>query len=97
MTIEYDEKGKFFTNVVAKSAIPAVIQTLTNRIEGHVYVRPGTRLKDELDQASQFLAVTNAVVYQAGGEKLYECGFMAVNLDHVVWIIPDDRTSGGSE
>ena len=49
MTIRYDDKGKYFTDVVTKDAIRADIQTLTHRVKGDVHVRIGERIKDELD------------------------------------------------
>jgi hypothetical protein len=46
MTTEYDEKGKFYTNVVSKVAVPSIIQTTTHLIRGFVHVRQGDRYKD---------------------------------------------------
>ncbi len=102
MSIQYDEKGKIFTNIVSKSPIPAVIQTITHRIEGCLYTRPGTRIKDELNQADPFIAVTDAVVFDQTGNLLYERDFIAINRDHVVWVIPDEKKAaeyqpGGAE
>ena len=34
MTIEYDEKGKIFTDIVSKVAIQATIQTTTHMMRG---------------------------------------------------------------
>ena len=49
MTIEYDTKGKIFTNIISKETTPAAIQTTTHRIEGEVHIRQSARFKDELD------------------------------------------------
>jgi predicted esterase YcpF (UPF0227 family) len=95
MSIRYDEEGKIFTNIIPKEILHAVIQTVNQRILGNVYVRPEDRLKDELNRAEQFLAVTDAVVMdQAGLHQLYECGFLAVNRDHIVWLMPTDEIRG---
>ncbi|RPI29521.1 MAG: hypothetical protein EHM70_15610 [Chloroflexota bacterium] len=91
MTIQYDEKGKIFTNVISKEAVDVVIQTLTHRLHGKVYIRQGDRLIDELDKTSNFIAVTDATVFNAHGEVLYSSGFLAVNRDHIVWMIPVDE------
>ncbi len=41
MDIEFDKKGKFFTNVVTKISVPATIQTTSQRLpESHVYRIP---------------------------------------------------------
>ena len=89
MTVRYDNKGKFFTQVVSKDDIPAIIQTNTNRICGRMYVRPDERIKDELNKPEQFLAVTDARVFDLEGCLLYSTDFLAVNRDQVVWVIPE--------
>ena len=53
MTIEYDEKGKFYTEVVSKIPTAVVIQTTTHLVRGLVHVRQGERLKDELERLIQ--------------------------------------------
>lgn len=88
MSMHVDHKGKYFTDVISKDLVHAVIQTLTVRIEGDVYIRPGERMKDELNKSDKFFAVTDAVVYNARGEVLYKSEFMSVNLDQVVWVSP---------
>jgi hypothetical protein len=90
MSIRYDDKGKFFTDVITKDAVTSNIQTLVTRIEGNVHVRQNERVKDELNRGEQFLAVTDANIFNLQGQKLYEAEFMLINRDHVIWIIPDD-------
>jgi hypothetical protein len=68
MSIEYDEKGKYYTDVVTKIAVPAVIQTSDHLIRGLVHVRQGERLKDELEGQGNFLAVTSAILYDHAAE-----------------------------
>lgn len=88
MTIEYDEKGKIFTDVVSKVAIPAIVQTTEHLIQGNVHVRRDERLKDELDRDELFLAVTEASVIDADGKTLYQARFMAVRRAQIVWVMP---------
>lgn len=97
MTIRFDEKGKFFTKIISKETIWAVIQTTSHRIEGYLHVRPGERIKDELNRAEQFLAVTEAVILSPGGEELYQCDFLSVNRNHIIWILPYDRSARDEE
>lgn len=97
MTLRFDEKGKFYMNVVPKETVESVIQTVSNRITGCVHIRPGTRLKDEINREGEFLAVTNAVIFDATGAKLYQCEFLAVNLHHVVWIMPANEATVESD
>jgi hypothetical protein len=91
MTIEYDEKGKYYTDIVKKIPTPVVIQTATHLVRGLVHIREGERLKNELEREEGFLAVTNASVYGADEKALFTASFMAVNRAHVVWIMPADQ------
>jgi hypothetical protein len=86
MTTHYNEKGKFFTDIVAKDEIPVILQTETHRIEGNLHVRLDDRLKDELDREEPFLAITDAIIYGQDGSKLYEVSFLAVNRANIIWI-----------
>lgn len=87
----YNEKGKFFTDVITKDAVPSTIQTIMHRIRGNVYVRPNERLKDELENTKKFLAITDAKVYDLRGNLLYSSKFITVNLDHIIWLLPDEE------
>jgi hypothetical protein len=93
MTIEYDEKGKFYTDIVKKLPVPVVIQTATHLIRGSVHVREGERIKNELERTEAFLAVTNAAVYGAGDKILFTVPFMAVQRAQIIWIMPVDEES----
>jgi hypothetical protein len=88
MTIEFDDKGKIFTDVVSKVAIPAVVQTTEHLIRGNVHVRRDERLKDELDRDELFLAMTDASVVGVDGKTLYQTRFLAVRRTQIVWVMP---------
>ena len=91
MSIRFDDKGKFFTDVVAKESVPVVIQTPTNRIQGIIHVRPGSRLKDEINQSEPFFAVTEAIIFDLTGAEQLRCEFMAINREHIIWLMPLDE------
>jgi len=91
MTIEYDEKGKFYTDIVKKQPGSVVIQTVTHLVRGLVHVREGERLKNELERDEMFLAVTNATVYGADDKVLFTVPFMAIQRAQVIWIMPVDK------
>jgi hypothetical protein len=92
MSLQFDEKGKFFTDVVPKSAMHATMQTTTGIIRGCVHVREGQRLKDELDSDEPFLAVTDATVMGPDGEAIvFRAAFIAVRRTHLVWVMPDSE------
>ena len=90
MQIEYDEKGKLFTEVIAKDKVWAHIQTQTHIVHGYVHVRRGDRLSDELNKENNFLAITDAEIYSLSGDQLYSTNFLAVNRRHIVWLMPID-------
>lgn len=93
MSVRVDAKGKTYTDVVRKDEISALIQTLTNLIHGQLYLRPGLRLKDELNgTAETFIAVTDAEVYNANGQVLVRSQFLTLNKAHIIWIRPDEES-----
>jgi len=91
MSLEFNEKGKYFTDIISKAAVPAIIQTTTHRIEGYVHIRLDGRLKDELDRNEAFLAVTNAKVLNADGSILCETDFLSVARFQIVWVMPSEN------
>lgn len=96
MSIRFDDKGKFFTEVVSKEATPVLIQTPTHRIEGKIHIRPGVRLKDEINQSEPFFAVTEAVLFDNTGAEQYRSDFLIVYRDCIIWIMPLDTVRAQS-
>jgi hypothetical protein len=90
MSIQYDEKGKFFTDVVSKLPVRAVVQTTAQLIRGNVHIREGERLKDELDRDELFLAITDASILAADGQVQFQAPFLAVRRSQIVWVFPDE-------
>jgi len=97
MTIEYDERGKIFTDVVSKVAIHATVQTTTHMLRGHIHVRRDQRIIDELDLSENFLALTDVDVLSADGQILFQVPFLAVRRSHIVWVIPESKTNEEGE
>jgi hypothetical protein len=91
MTIEYDEKGKRFTDIITKRPVYATIQTTTHLMRGHIHVRQDQRIKDELDLDEKFLAVTDVNVLAPDGHILFQAPFLAINRDHIVWVHPEQN------
>lgn len=97
MTIEYDDKGKYFTEVVSKIAVPTLVQTTQHLIRGNVHVRRDERLKDELDRDELFLAMTDASILGTDGQILHQVRFLAVRRAQIVWVMPLEDEKGGAE
>lgn len=92
MTIEYDEHGKIFTDIVSKISIHVTVQTTTHIMRGHMHVRRDQRMKDELDRGENFLALTDVHVQGPDGQTLFHSPFVAVRRDHIVWVMPEQST-----
>ncbi len=96
MTIQNDEKGKFYTDIVPKIAVDTVVQTTGQLVRGKVHVREGERLKDELDRDELFLAMTDASVVGVDGQVQFQAPFLAVRRSQIVWVLPDQEEPKGS-
>ncbi len=96
MSLEFDEKGKFFTDIVPKVAVQVTMQTAGQLVRGNVHVREGERLKDELDREEPFLAMTDATVIEADGQVSFQVRFLAVRRSQIVWVMPDLSESKGN-
>ncbi|MBI5944485.1 MAG: hypothetical protein HY864_08965 [Chloroflexi bacterium] len=90
MSIEFDEKGKYYTDIITKLPVSAVIQTSTHLVRGFVHVRQGERLKNELERDEDFLAVTEASVVGAEDKVIFTAPFLAVRRSQIVWVMPAD-------
>jgi hypothetical protein len=90
MVTQYDDKGKIFTQVISKEPVLVTIQTTGNMIRGTIHVRQGTRIKDELNTQENFVAVTEAAVFNSQGEEIYRSEFLILNVDQIVFVIPED-------
>jgi hypothetical protein len=97
MHLEYDEKGKLFTEVITKDKVRSHIQTATHHILGNVHVRVDERLSDELNHDSAFLAITEAEIYKPDGQLIYSTNFVAVNRKHIIWLMPVDQQPADQE
>lgn len=93
MTIQYDEKGKVFTDIVSKVARYVTMQTTTHLMRGRMHVRRDERIKDELDRDEPFIAITDVSVLGPDGQALFQAAFMAVRRTHIIWVIPENEKS----
>jgi hypothetical protein len=101
MSTRLDKKGKYFTEKVTKDRIKVTVRTLTDTLSGYLHIPPDQRLRDSLNSAKPFLALTDGTVLSEDGEILQEFDFMALHQHHIVWVIEHEErhpisTPGGS-
>ncbi len=90
MVTQFDEKGKIFTTIVSKLPVKVLIQLSTNQVKGEIHVRRDGRLKDELDSATKYIAVTNATILSVDGSQVItNTKFLSVSNSQIIWIIPE--------
>ncbi len=90
--VRVDHKGKVFSIRVDKNTLHVIIATERHTVIGFVYVRPGNRLKDELNDEERFIAVSDAQVFDMSGTNLlYKTHFMAMDKTHILWVLPTDE------
>lgn len=91
MTTHFDDKGKIFTQVVSKKPVPVILRTSQHTLRGILHVRPTERIIDELNSSLQFVAITDAQILNEAGDPLYTTGFITVNKEHIIWVIPEEE------
>ena len=85
----FEDKGKIFTDIVRTQRANVVIHTTLNTtIHGYLHIRLDNRLKDELDMNEPFVAITDAIVFDASNTEIYKTDFIAVNRSHIVYTFP---------
>ncbi len=95
MLDHFDDKGKVFTQLVSKIGLDVIIQTTTTCVRARLHIRPENRLSDEINNAEEFIPVTNAVVHDNNGNLLYKSRMLLLNTHQIVWIIPCDEIQEG--
>jgi len=64
------------------------ILTGTYRIKGHVELTPGARVTDYLVESKEFIAVTDAEVWEIAGRHVMSTPFLNVSRNHIEVVIP---------
>jgi hypothetical protein len=74
----------------AETRTKVTILTNTYRVRGYIDLLPGSRITDFVIQAKQFIAVTEAEVFEPelGGRQVLTAPFVDINRDHVQMIAP---------
>ena len=91
MTVRFDEKGKYYTDIVSKSRVSVVIQTIQARISGDVHISKDERISNSINRGEEFIAITDVVVFDESGNPDIRADFMLVNRNQIVWILPEEN------
>lgn len=65
------------------------------RIVGNIDLLPGARVTDFLAESKEFIAITDAEVWELSGRKLFASSFMNINRERIELIMPEDTVSQG--
>ena len=65
-----------------------VILTGTYRIKGYIDLVPGARVTDYLVEAKDFIAVTDAEVWELEGRQVFAAPFLNVSREHIEVVAP---------
>lgn len=65
------------------------------RITGSIDLLPGVRISDYLMECRDFMAVTDAEVWNLEGRKLLASSFVDINREHIDMIMPEDTLTQG--
>ncbi|MGQ0655967.1 MAG: DUF6812 domain-containing protein [Betaproteobacteria bacterium] len=66
------------------------ILTSTYRVRGYIDLVPGARITDFMKEARDFIAVTDAEVWEltVGGRQVAAAPFINISRDHIEIILP---------
>ncbi|MBI4790721.1 MAG: hypothetical protein HY782_27145 [Chloroflexi bacterium] len=89
MDYRVDGKGKFYTQKVSKQAVSIVARVENTLIHGVIHLTPENRLKDEMNNGEEFVAITKAQVLDAATERvMHAAEVLIVNKARIAWILP---------
>ena len=77
-----------FTQAIEKVPVKVVIHTPSAVIVGEFHARPNIRLIDEIINGDQFLAITNADVYDKSSKARLNTKFLILNREQIDVLIP---------
>lgn len=91
MALSIDDKGKYFTERISKRGLRVTLSARGTRIQGTIHLAPEHRLKDELDSAEDFIALTDAKIFDATDKRAqHNTPLLLVNKEQIDWVYPDE-------
>lgn len=79
----------------AESRTRVIVMTGNYRIVGSVDLLPGARVTDFLSESRDFIAMTDAEVWDLDGRRLIASTFLNINRDRIELIMPETAVSQG--
>ena len=73
-----------------ESRTKVTILTVTFRVTGYIDLLPGARVTDYLVEAKDFIAVTDAEVWELGTHHVLSAPFINVSRDHIQIVAPEE-------
>ena len=64
------------------------ILTGAYRIKGYIELTPGSRVTDYMVEAKDFIAITDAEVWETGDRRIMTAPFLNVHRDHIQIVAP---------
>ena len=74
---------------VDENKTKVTILTGTYRVKGYIDLLPGARVTDYLVESKDFIAMTDAGVWELGNRHVLNASFINVSLDHIRTVTPD--------
>ena len=74
----------------ADNKTKVTILTGTYRVKGYIDLLPGARVTDYLVESKDFIAVTNAEIWELGNRHVLNADFINVSLDHIQIVTPEE-------
>lgn len=66
-----------------------IILTASYRITGNIHLVAGARVTDYMQDSRDFIAVTDADVWEIGGRKVFSAPFVNISRDHIQVVTPE--------
>jgi len=64
------------------------ILTGNYRVKGYIELMPGARVTDYMVEAKDFIAITDAEVWETGDRKILSAPFLNVSREHIQIVMP---------
>ena len=71
-----------------ESKTKVTILTANYRIKGYIDLLPGSRVTDYIVESKEFIAVTEAEVWEVVGRQVFAAPFINVNREHIQVLAP---------